>query len=212
MEEFSTHTASVFWSYQDCPFTQFAHSLLLENKSTQQAFLHLQQHSGFNINLILYALWLAKSRYGRLTKRNVNLLQMTIYSWHQYVLVELKYTHALLENDLSEMALSIKKQLQEEIERAHLIEQRMLFESKIKTKLLRRSAKQQLHDACISLIHYCELKNDLLVPEDKTALKTLLCHVFDDLAESDIGTQINLVFTRMQKPELTPVQLSWEGF
>ena len=209
MDELNTH--STFWSHQDYPFTQFAHNLLI-NESVQAALLHLQHHSGFNINLILYALWFAKSRGGKLTKRNLNLLQITIYSWHQRILVELKYTHALLANDLTDIAINIKRQLQEEIERANLIEQRMLVESRPKIKALKRSTKQQLDDASASLINYCELKNDLLIQEDKTALIKLLCHVFDELTESDIHNQINTIFDRLKAPELNPVQLMWEGF
>lgn len=211
MEECNTAKNLEFWSHQDYPFTQFAHELLL-NEQAQKAFLHLQHHSGFNINLILYALWLAKSRYGRLTKRNFDFLQASIHAWHQQILVELKYTYALLSEHLSDLAVNIKKQLQTEIERAHLIEQRMLFESNIKTKTLRRNSQQQLKDACTSLIHYCELKNDLLAPEDKAALTQLLCHVFHDLDESAILAEVDKVFDRMQKPELSPVQLMWESF
>ena len=172
----------------------------------------MQYDSGFNINVILYALWLAKSRHGRLTKRNVNLLQMTIYLWHQRIVVELKYTHALLENDLTDIAINIKRQLQEEIERANLIEQRMLVESRPKMKILKRDAKQQLSDACASLISYFELKNDSLIIRDKNALIKLLCHVFSELPESDICHQINTVFDHTKNSASNSVQLMWEEF
>lgn len=199
-----------FWSHQDYPFTQFAHDLLI-NEKAQQAFLHLQHHSGFNINLVLFSLWFAKARFGRLSKRNLNLLQLTIYSWHQRIVVELKYTHELVMGHSSDIAINIKRQLEEEIERANLIEQRMLVEAKLKMKINKRNAKQQLDDACASLIHYCELKNDLLIPEDKTALTQLLHHVFDELSISDINNQIDTIFNRTETPELFPTQLMWEG-
>ncbi|HLB55965.1 MAG TPA: DUF2390 domain-containing protein [Coxiellaceae bacterium] len=193
----------------DCPFTRFA-SVLLEKTDLNQAIYHLQHDSGFNINIILYLLWLAKARYGRLTKRHVNMLQTQITVWHQRVIAELKYTHALLVDQKDVVALQIKQELQAEIIRAHIIEQHMLYEIKLKRHLLRRSSKQQLADACASVLHYCELKNDLLVDDDQIAFTQLFSAVFDETSQTEIEKNILNSFDQLKIEQ--PAQLMWREF
>lgn len=193
------------------PFSQFAKGSL-NQASVREAMLHLQRHSGFNINVIFYLLWLAVERYGRLTKRNLKSLQMRIYPWHQRVIAELKYTCALVDDNSSDTAVKIKEMLQAEIAKAYLIEQQMLYDSKIKTKILKRTEKQQLADACTSIKHYCIVKNDLLVKADKEALIALLSHVFDTASKADIEKSVMTIFDRLQVSSNPVRQLMWEAF
>ncbi|MCX7125285.1 MAG: hypothetical protein NTU49_05950, partial [Gammaproteobacteria bacterium] len=165
---------------------------------------------GFNINIILYFLWLAKARYGRLTKRNMKELQTQVMLWHQRVIAELKYTHALLADHSDSVSVQIKYLLQEEIAKAYMIEQCMLYESKLKTQVLRRTPYQQLTDACVSMIHYCELKNDLLIDEDQAAFIQLFSLVFD-IDRVDIEKEIILAFNRLKTIADQPVQMMWEA-
>lgn len=201
MEDFSRH----------CPFTQFAHHLLVRSELSE-SISHLQHQSGFNINIIFYSLWVAKSRYGRLTRQNLKVLQSQIALWHQRVIAELKYTHALVADHKHPAAIQIKQALQEEIIKAHIIEQCMLYDSGLKTHLLRRSSVQQLADACASMIHYCELKNDLLIDEDQAAFIQLSLAVFDDIKRSDIEKQIKSAFDRFKVPTTHQLQMMWEAF
>lgn len=194
---------------QDCPFTQFTQKLLAKVE-LNQAIYHLQHDSGFNINIILYLLWMAKTRFGRLTKRNIKMLQAEIALWHQRVIAELKYTHALVANNSDPVAVQIKQALQEEIIKAHLIEQHLLYEFQLKTRPLRRTPLQQLVDACMSMIHYCELKNDLLLEEDQAAFMQLFSAVFDELTPSEIEKQVSIAFQRLKTEQ--PTQLMWEAF
>ena len=180
MEDFNQH----------CPLVQFTCELL-DNTNLNRAIYQLQHHSGFNMNMIFYLLWLAKSRYGRLTKRQLKTLEGHILVWHQRVVAELKYTHALVANHPDPVAVQIKQALQTEIMRAHHIEQRLLFDSNIKTHALRRSPHQQLADACASLVSYCELKNDLLIPEDQAAFVLLFAFVFNEVERADIEKQVS---------------------
>ena len=199
MEDFNRH----------CPFTQFT-SNLLANPKLNPTLYHLQHESGFNINIILYFLWLAKARYGRLTKRNMKELQTQVMLWHQRVIAELKYTHALLADHSDSVSVQIKYLLQEEIAKAYMIEQCMLYESKLKTQVLRRTPYQQLTDACVSMIHYCELKNDLLIDEDQAAFIQLFSLVFD-IDRVDIEKEIILAFNRLKTIADQPVQMMWEA-
>lgn len=192
-----------------CPFTQFTCDLLA-NTALNTVIYHLQHESGFNINIVLYSLWLAKMRYGRLTKRQLKLLLAEITVWHQRIISELKYTHALVANQKDPIAVEIKNALQAEIIKAHFIEQHMLYQSSIKKSALRRSLPQQLVDACASLLHYCELKNDLLLDEDQQAFIGLFSAVFDTIESSDIVKQIQLIFEQLKTGR--PTQLMWEAF
>ena len=110
------------------------------------------------------------------------------------------------------MALQIKQALQEEIIKANIIEQRMLYDSDLKTHPLRRSLTQQLADACASMIHYCELKNDLLIDEDQAAFIQLFSVVFDDIKRSEIEKQIKAAFDRLKVPATCQLQMMWEEF
>src|SRR4051812_16190141 len=133
-----------------CPFVKFS-SELLAHPELNSVIDHLQHNSDFNINIVLYLLWLAKSRFGRLIKRDVKLLQTQVML-HQRVVTELKYTHALVADLTDTASLRIKHLLEEEIVKAHVMEQHLLFESRLKNRVMRRSPEQQLMDACVSLI------------------------------------------------------------
>ncbi len=196
-------------SNQQCPFVQFTHALLVRPELNSPV-LHLQHDSGFNINIVFYLLWLAKARFGRVTKYHLKVLQTQITLWHQRVVAELKYTHALVADNPDPIAVRIKQALQEAIVKAHFIEQQMLYESKLKTHSLRRTVLQQLADACASVIHYCELKNDLLMEEDQAAFIQLFSAVFDMIPKSDIEKNIMSAFEQLKTAQ--PTQLMWEEF
>lgn len=194
-----------------CPFTQFTHQLLSRDELSR-VISHLQHESGFNINIILYFLWLAKSSYGRLTCQDLKFLQAQVMLWHQRVIAELKYTHALVAESADPTAIEIKKVLQEEIVKAHVIEQRMLYDTRVKVHVLRRSQQQQVSDACVSMVHYCQIKNDLLPDEDRDAFIYLFSFVFNQVARAEIEQQIDTAFDRMKMTSGRPLQMMWEEF
>jgi len=194
---------------RSCPFTRFTRDLLALTALNQPIY-HLQHQSGFNINIIFYLLWMAKARYGRLSKRDVKMLQGQVMLWHQRVIAELKYTHALLADHSDPFALEIKHALQEEIIKAHVIEQHMLYESQIKTHVLRRTPLQQIADASASMMHYCELKNDLIMDEDQVAFIQLFSAVFDGVEKNDIEKPLMQSFDRLRMNQ--PAQMMWEEF
>jgi uncharacterized protein (TIGR02444 family) len=196
---------------QHCPFSRFTRDLFA-NEQINSAIYHLQHRSGFNINIILYLLWLAKASFGRVTKRQVKLLQSQVALWHQRVIAELKYTHALVANHPDPVAIQIKNELQQEIAKAHLIEQHMLYDLKLKTRLMRRSPQQQLIDACTNVANYCELKNEVLLAEDQTALSHLFQVVFDTIDPIEVSKQIELSLNRFHLPSSPPVQMMWQEF
>jgi hypothetical protein len=194
---------------QDCVFTQFTRELLAKT-GLSKAVYHLQHDSGFNINIILYVLWLAKASYGRISKRSIKILQAQIMLWHQRVIAELKYTHALVADHTDPLAVQIRHLLQKEIVKAHWIEQQMLYESQLKTQPLRRTALQQLADACASLMNYCELRNELVVDEDQSAFIQLFCVVFQGISRSVIEDHVVSAFNKLKAQQ--PAQMMWEEF
>ena len=196
---------------QHCPFSRFTLDLFAHSQ-INSAIYHLQHRSGFNINIILYLLWLAKASYGRVTKRQIKILQSQVALWHQRVIAELKYTHALVANHPDPIAIQIKNEIQQEIAKAHLIEQRMLYDLKLKTRLLHRSPQQQLIDACTNIAHYCELKNELLLAEDQAALSHLFQATFDVIDSTEITKQIQLSLERFHLLSEKPVQMMWQEF
>lgn len=201
MEDFNQH----------CPFSRFAADLF-SKEQVNSAIYHLQHRNGFNVNIVLYLLWLAKACYGRVTKRQVKMLQSQVALWDQRVIAELKYTHALVATHPDPVAMQIKNELQDEILKAHYIEQHMLYDLKFKTRLLRRSPHQQLVDACVNLANYCEIKNDVLLPEDRTVFTRLLQVVFDTIEPTEIAKQTQLSLDRFHMPTDQPVQMMWREF
>ncbi len=194
---------------QQSVFTQFT-SELLANSTLNKSVYHLQHVSGFNINIILYLLWLAKTSYGRLSKRNVKMLQAQIMLWHQRVITELKYTCALVADFTDPIIVQMRHELQDSIVKAYWIEQQMLYESRLKTHPLRRTKLQRLADACVSMIHYCELRNDLVLDEDQSAFIQIFSVAFHDLSQLEIEKYITTAFDRLKAQQ--PVQMMWEEF
>lgn len=190
-------------------FTLFSHELSSISE-LNQAITHFRDNSSFNINIIFYLLWFGKSCFGRLTKKHLKILQAEITLWHQRVISELKYTYASI-NDTSHLtALQIKQALGEEIAKANIIEQIMLYELGSKTKSLHRTSAQQMHDACMSMVHYCELKNNLFFERDQSAFRQLLFAVFDGIAPVDIEKQTSQTFNQLKVERST--QLILETF
>lgn len=182
---------------QQCPFVVFT-SELMAKPNLNRPIYQLQHHSGFNINLIFYLVWVAKMRLGRLTKRQLKALENHIMVWHQRILAELKYTHALIANHDDPFAIEMRQTLQAEILRAHRIEQQLLFETQTKRQKLRRSPEQQFLDACASLTNYCELKNDVIIPEDRIAFGLLFSAAFHDVEKAIIERQVAILSDRFQ--------------
>lgn len=201
MEDFNQHS----------PFSQFVTDLFAKGQ-VSSAIYHLQHRGGFNINIILYLLWLAKACYGRVTKRQVKMLESQVALWHQRVIAELKYTHALVANHSDPIAGQIKNALQAEIVKAHYIEQRMLYDVKLKTRLMHRSSQQQLIDACFNMVAYCEMRNDALLPEDQTVFTQLFQVIFDTIAPTEIAKQIQLSLDQFRLAVDQPVQMVWREF
>lgn len=201
MEDFSRH----------CPFSRFTRDVFASDQMSS-ALYHLQHRSGFNLNIVLYLLWLAKACYGRTTKRQVKTLESQVALWHHRVVAELKYTHALVATHPDPIAVQIKSELQAEIVKAQCIEQRMLYDLKLKTRLLRRSAQQQLVDACVNIVSYCELKNELLLSEDQVALGQLFQAVFNTIEPAEISKQLRLSLNRFQVPSEHSTQMMWQEF
>lgn len=192
---------------REYPFIQFCQKLLNDPKMADPLF-QLQHQGGFNVNIIFYLLWLAKEKYGRLTKRNIKLLLSQIVLWHQRVITELKFTHALVANQNTEVAQHIKLALEEHILKAYVIEQRMLYESRMKTSSLKRSSILELQDACASMINYCEIKNDLLLDDDYAAFATVCQTVFYDIKPDEVEKQLSSAFSRLKKSD-GPIQMMW---
>lgn len=186
-------------------FVDFARKHLAIPSLVQPIF-HLQHQSGFNINVLLYLLWIAKRQRGRLTKQHIKVLQGEITVWHQRVITELKYTYALLVDQNEPVAISIREALEEEIGKAYVIEQQMLSESKIKNQMLRRTPNQQLADACASIVHYCELKNDLMSKADGAAFIQLFSAVFDDAKSEEIEKHVAQISDQFAFPQSQPAQ------
>lgn len=194
-------------------FSEFAQRLLA-NPELQSSLLHLQHHSGFYINLLLYLLWLGKQQFGRVNKQKIRSLLLLITPWHKRVISELKFTHALLAHHHDAVSKKIKEALETEILKALVIEQQMLEESPVlmNDKPEHRSPKQCIADACASIAQYCEVKNELFVLQDQAALISLFQAIFEEMNFDQIESQINKTFSRFQSTLQSGVQLTWESF
>lgn len=190
------------------PFSQFARSIIANSKLHAPLY-QLQHESGFNLNILLYLIWYARMGYGRLSRRQVMLLESHIILWHQRVISELKYTHALLTHSEDKIAIEIRRALEIEIERAYYIEQEMLFDSEKKRHVTKQKLEQKLSDACINLLRACELKNNFLIEKDLASFFKILQHAFSDRDSDEIRDQLTRAFSRYTN---TSSQLTWETF
>lgn len=195
---------------QYCPLTRFSHTLFA-NSALDPVLSQLQNQGEFNLNVIFYLLWTAKACHGRLTKRQLKALQQQIAVWHQRVILELKYTYAMLAHHSDPDANEIKRAIQEEILRANDIEQRLLFESRIKTHLLRRTPRQQLSDACASIANYSSVKQSHWMSEHRSIFSVLFACVFEEVVEDEIEREIASMWDRtlLVNPPVVQ-QVLWE--
>ena len=190
--------------------TRFSHALFA-NAALDPVLSQLQNQGEFNLNIIFYLLWAAKTCHGRMTKRQLRDLQLQIAVWHQRVILELKYTYAMLTNHADPAACEIKHAIQEEILRANDIEQRLLFESRINMHLLRRTPRQQLSDACASIVNYSSVEQSHWMSGHRSIFTVLFSCVFEEVAQDEVEREISSIWDRTLSAQPSVTQrVLWE--
>lgn len=180
---------------KQCPLVQFS-QMLFSRQELAAPLSTLQQQGEFNLNIVFYLLWAAKACHGRLTKRQLKSLQLQVVLWHQRVILELKYTYAMLARHKDSEAAEIKQAIQEEILRANAIEQHLLFEAGVKLSLLQRTPVQQLSDACTSFMNYCSLSQLAWLAAHRPLMKNFFSSIFEEVPKTDIDRVLGMMLDK----------------
>lgn len=187
MEDSGSHSFAVQSLAASCIFTEFTQALLLE-APVLSAVACIQAYDYLNTNVILYLLWFSLSSGGRLPVKALSMLDREVALWRQRVTVELKYTHAMLKGAHTPMADELRAELQDEIAKAHLIEQQMLYDAGLKLARFspKRSPTRCMQDTVINWAAYVT-SHELTCDQNLVvALAQLLQTVFQSQVDASV--------------------------
>lgn len=166
------------------PFVEFVQKL------HNQPFIHhalerLQEECGLNPNVVLFLLWFAATKQGRLLKKHYHILEMAVQPWHECVVLALAKLSKSAARSSKRLIAKLQNLIQTEFKLANEIEQRLLSDAIVSTKL-KRTSSQQLNDACYNVMYYCKINKKALTNEDQQALTLILQDVFAGLTQNEI--------------------------
>jgi len=169
------------------PFNDFVKKLEADQQCAAILFKFKQTYA-ININLLLFLLWFSASQHGRISKKEIGTLSLTVGHWHERVSLALRRVELKLASN--KQLPSIREWIHNELEYANELEQKFLAEA-LNLKLRPRSVQQQLGDACYNLSLYCKhLKLHLNVKYKECSIY-LLQFIFPSIDRATIVKNCN---------------------
>lgn len=184
------------------PFWNFS-LLIYEQELTQQALLALQNKHGLNINMLLFCCWYAATNQGQLNKQEIKQLLTTIHTWHERIVMQLRFIRDQLKNSsTAAWANAIRQEiLSAELMGEH-IEQLLLTDCHSKKpSRSRRSHQQQAVNACQNMLSYCTILFISLDQHDCALIAHLLKSCFPELNNVEINNFCKAIL--LNKPILS---------
>lgn len=178
---------------QDLPRRQFANELLAS----------LTAENPLNSNVLLYCVWFALTERGRLRRPEFKKLEMVLHPWHDRIVVELQRLGKSLQP-----FRSMQQWVNEEIDFANQLEQKMLGEALLSVKKSRRNHQQQLADASHNLAIYYKV---MRIPANETihqATLNILRLFFTDFLDQEISQSFDHALNAARLEDTGFTQLS----
>lgn len=118
--------------FPDHPFWDFS-LRVYSREGVGGACLHLQEHHGIDINVMLYCLWLGETQRGVLATEECAAMTAAVGNWHQEVVKRLREVRRILKSTFPDVPHDLSEALRGEVQAAELdsehLEQLMLAAS-----------------------------------------------------------------------------------
>ena len=188
-----SHFAAAETSLPEHPFWQFSCQLYQE-RSVKQACLGLQNQLGMNVNVVLFACWLAVSGRGRLQAADFTRIKRVIGHWHQSITAKLRHfrqqmSQQVAANDDFNLVNAVQ---QDELVAEH-IEQLLLAQGMSRTVMHERTGLQKVNDAIGSLQTYAKYLDVILRPAERQWCADILQAVFNRMPEAQVKQMCGVV-------------------
>ncbi len=141
----------------DHPFWRFS-TRLFEQQSLVQGLVALENEFGLNPNILLFCCWFANTGSGRLSKHDLQNLELTSSKWHECIVAQLTKIAAKLKNAKNSRLKYYLQPVESELKLATHAEQLLLTEVEIKTSKHLRNSNLRLQDACKNVDLYCKIQ------------------------------------------------------
>jgi len=176
---------------KDQLFWEFSLKLYAE-PDVEQALLFLQDHHGFNVNMILFCCWYGVEGQGKLTQKRLLYIDEGIKLWHARIIQPLRRLRKTLKNYSLIKSHSTKNENVLSVElKAEKIEQQMIVN---RISFLRHGIKSppiKAADICKSLLNYCHVKGIRLNDEGVDCIITIVSRVFPKVPLDEIANIIS---------------------
>lgn len=176
-------------------FRDFAVNIV-KTRSVQFIGTTLQKHNTtLNFNFILYSIWFAIEKQGRIRKAGFIKLQESVQSWHERISSALQ---TLLESTKIMQKRNVEfltETLEEELQFAIAIEQKLLADALMCDFPLPRSEAQQLADASYNIANYYKVLQMRLDEKTRDALIALLQFVFPNQPTYEVSNHLSYAVT-----------------
>lgn len=179
-----------------------------ENHVVNSTLFNLKQHYQMNSNVVLFLLWFAEAKHGRITKKDLNALIVAVAHWHERVLLALRNFSSKISGEASMEWL--QAWVETEIHVADQMEQQFLTEA-LDYKNIVRSSQQQLADACHNLMSYCKFLKIQLDANSQKQIIQLLSQIFPNISLQNIHKIYEAALLQLTHIPHTGAQLSLGG-
>ena len=170
---------------QSSEFNLFAKNILRE-PSVNRALTNLCEYHWLNANILLYVIWFAQAKFGKLQKSWLVQLLSSTQSWRQQIIDALKQCYVQCQKIKQKKRLKLLTSLQEEIDVANEIERCLLAETLLRLSKSVRTTQQQLADACYNVVQYCKYGEVRLENTSLEAILFMMQFVFPGVSVLEI--------------------------
>jgi len=169
------------------PFWSF--SLALYKKpGVKDACLSLQNRRDLNVNVLLFACWLASTSRGRLESQDLLRIFLVIDKWHVGITQNLRTMRDRLSGfGNPDWTYELRKMVLDDELAAEQVEQLLLSDTIDRAVMEGRSVLQKATDAVSSLYGYGKIKHLIFDTQDYASFHQLLSLVFPTISHKDIA-------------------------
>ena len=139
----------------------------------EQNLLYLQNHYGFNVNMVLFCCWYGVEGLGRLSQKRLHTIDDDIKLWHERIIKPLRR----LRKTMKEYQEGNDDVLRTELV-AEKAEQKMIVSHVVYTRHRVKSPIVKLADICKSLCNCCRIRAICLNDEGVDSFVTILSKIF----------------------------------
>ena len=175
-------------------FTEFAEQAN-HCENINSALQYFTQSHQLNSTLLLFSLWFAQQKFGKLQQAQTKSMQQNIDTWHTEITLSLDALLNITAHCKAKKMRRIETGIRDCITNATRSEQKMLLDAS-PSNIARNNKRplQQLNDACHNIKNYLKLCRVSFSTADQSQLVNFVASTFSELTKPIVLKTISSIF------------------